>query len=201
MHMTMEAMVKKLVVWTLAVLVSGSILATSLLGPARAEVLETSEGLEPGLAVCYINGMIRHIDEMAGWERQVKCRPGPPLLEVNSKVGKKRVLTSRFSDGVMAVITGYVHLDQTGQYGFLFASNDGVRLMIDERQIVEDPDVHSDRFSDIGFFDVKKPGWYPVTIRYFERRNTSTLRFFWQPPGHEGTMPTIPPEALAHKPQ
>ncbi len=190
---------KKPVHWAVAALTGGGLLLSTLATSANAEVLSSSDGLEPGLAVCYINGMIRHIDEMAEWERQVKCRPGPPLLEVNSKVGKKKVLTSRFSDGVMAVITGYVHLDQTGQYGFVFASNDGVRLEIDGRQILEDPDVHSDRFSDMGFFDVKTPGWYPVTIRYFERKNTSTLRFFWQPPGHEGTMPTVPPDALAHK--
>lgn len=192
---------KKRVHWAVAALASGGILLSSLTATAEAEVLSSNAGLAPGLATCYINGMIRHIDEMASWEDQVPCRPGPALLEVNSKVGKGKVLTSRFSNGVMAIITGYVHLDQTGQYGFVFASNDGVRLEIDGRQIVEDPDVHSDRFSDIGYFDVKTPGWYPVTIRYFERKNTSTLRFFWMPPGHEGTMPTIPPEALAHKPQ
>jgi len=198
--MHVEAKVNKLVLCALAALIGGGVLQAPL-ASARAEMLSSSEGLEPGLGVCYINGMIRHIDEMAGWEDQVKCRPGPPLPTVDYKVGKKTVLTSRFSDGVMAIITGYVHLDQTGEYGFAFASNDGVRLEIDGKQIVEDPDVHSDRYSDIGFFNVKTPGWYPVTIRYFERKNTSTLRFFWQPPGHEGTMPIVPGDALAHKPE
>ncbi len=191
---------KRFAILTAAALIGGGLLQTTV--PASAEeVLASRDGLEPGLAVCYINGKIRHIDEMAEWERQVKCRPGPPLIEVDSKVGSGKVLTSRFSDTVMAVITGYIHLDQTGEYGFLFASNDGVRLEIDGRQIVEDPDVHSDRFSDIGYFNVTAPGWYPLTIRYFERKNTSTLRFFWQPPGHEGTMPIVPAEALGHKPQ
>lgn len=181
----------------------GLLLAGGLLlgGGARAEMLGSAEGLQPGLAVCYINGMIRHIDEMEGWEDQVKCRPGPPLLTVDSKVGDGKVLTSRFSDGVMARITGYIHFAETGDYAFSFASNDGVRLEIDGQMIVEDPDVHSDRFSDIGFFSVKTAGWYPITIRYFERKNTSTLRFFWQPPGQEGTMPTVPADALAHEPE
>jgi len=170
-------------------------------GATQAAMLASDEGLQPGLAVCYINGKIRHIDEMAGWEDQVKCRPGDPLPTVDYKVGTGKVLTSRFSDGVMAVITGYIHLDQPGAWAFSFASNDGVRLEIDGQMIVEDPDVHSDRFSDIGTFQAGKAGWYPLTIRYFERKNTSTLRFFWQPPGGEGTMPIVPGEALAHKAQ
>ncbi|GAB5470041.1 MAG: hypothetical protein Kilf2KO_30710 [Rhodospirillales bacterium] len=188
-------MVKVFLSWSLALLAGGLLLTSA----ARAEVLTSDAGLKPGLAVCYINGMIRHIDEMAEWERQVKCRPGPALPNVDYKVGSKTVLTSRFSDGVMAVITGYIHLDKTGDYAFSFASNDGVRMEIDGRMIVEDPTVHSDRFSDIGTFNVATPGWYPLTIRYFERKNTSTLRLFWQPPGTEGTMPVVPTGALKHQ--
>jgi hypothetical protein len=98
----------------------------------------------------------------------------------------------------MARITGLIHLEAPGLYSFAFESNDGVRLEIDGERIVEDPDVHSDRFSDIGAMEVTEPGWYPLTIRYFERKSTSTLRFFWQPPGTEGSMSLVPAEALAH---
>lgn len=182
-------------------LLSGAVLlAAGSQSAAAAEPLPNADGLQPGLAVCYINGMIRHIDEMEGWESQGTCRPGPPLANLDSKAGKGKVLTSRFSDGVMAVIAGYIHLDRKGQYAFVFASNDGVRLEIGGKRILQDPDVHSDRFSDTGYFDVKTPGWYPIAVRYFERKNTSTLRFFWGAPDEEGTMPIVPPEALAHKP-
>ncbi|MEO1191109.1 MAG: PA14 domain-containing protein [Pseudomonadota bacterium] len=192
-------MMKRLATWTSALLAGGLLLGAS--ASANQGVLTSDAGLKPGLAVCYINGMIRHIDEMAGWEDQVKCRPGPAIPQVDYKVGTNTVLTSRFSDGIMARITGYIHLDKTGDYAFSFASNDGFRMEIDGQEIVEDPDVHSDRFSDIGTFSVSEPGWYPITIRYFERKNTSTLRFFWQPPGTDGTMPIVPAAALKHKPE
>ena len=91
----------------------------------------------------------------------------------------------------MTVIAGYIHLDRKGQYAFVFASNDGVRLEIGGKRILQDPDVHSDRFSDTGYFDVKTPGWYPpgwypIAVRYFERRNTSTLALHLGSAGRRG---------------
>ncbi|MDX1402449.1 MAG: PA14 domain-containing protein, partial [Kiloniellales bacterium] len=95
----------------------------------------------------------------------------------------------------------FILFDTPGAYSFAFESNDGVRLEIGDYMVIEDPDVHADRFSDIGAVIVKEPGWHPITIRYFERKNTATLRFYWQPPGTSGTMPVVPPEALAHLPR
>ncbi len=164
----------------------------------QAQIAAADADFKPGLEVCYMYEFVRHIDEFAEWEKYKKCKPGEPLEMLDSMVGKGIVLTSTSDDGVMAKIKGYIHLDKTGTYGFAFESNDGVRLKIDGNMIVEDPDVHADRFSDIGTMEVSTPGWYPMTIDYFERKNTSTLRFFWNPPGTEGTMPLVPPEALAH---
>lgn len=164
-------------------------------GPVEADPAE----LKPGLSVCYMYELVRHIDEMVELEAKETCTPGEPLAELNSSVGLKNVLTSTGRDGVLARITGLIHLDQPGTYAFAFESNDGVRLEIADRRILEDPDVHADQWSDIGTFEVGEPGWYPLTIRYFERKNTSTIRFYWQPPGTEGTMPLVPAEALAHR--
>ncbi|UTW13862.1 PA14 domain-containing protein [Marinobacterium rhizophilum] len=167
--------------------------------PAQAQTPADASGLQPGLEVCYIDGMIRHIDEMVRLEAKKPCEPGPNLRLLNSSVGGGTVLTSNLNDGVMARITGFIHLDTAGTYLFTFESNDGVRLEIDGQMILEDPDVHSDRYADYGRMEVTEPGWYPLTVRYFERKNTSTLRFFWQPPGTEGTMPRVPADALAHR--
>jgi hypothetical protein len=180
----------------------GAIAGCGLLAGAPASQAQTAgpaDSLEPGLEVCYIYGFVRHIDEMLDQEGRNTCKPGEPLTMLNSRVGAGKVLTSASDNGVMARIAGLIHLDTPGFYSFAFESNDGVRLEIDGEIVVEDPGVHSDRFSDIGAMEVAEPGWHPLTIRYFERKVTSTLRFFWQPPGGEGTMALVPAEALAHK--
>lgn len=183
-------------VWVFSFLVLGGLLAST--PGSRAQVSAGNLEMKPGLAVCYMYYLVRHIDEFADWDMDNKCAPGAPLPHLDWSVGEGKVLTSKSDDGVMAKITGFIHLDKAGSYKFSFESNDGVRLKIDGKLIVEDPDVHSDRFSDIGTMDVTKPGWYPLTIYYFERKSTSTLRFFWKPPGTEGTFPLVPATALTH---
>lgn len=180
------------------VLVLGVAVGWGLVAGARAQTADPAAALEPGLAVCYIYELVRHIDEMIEWEGHRPCKPGESLAMLDSRAGEGKVLTSASADGVMARITGLIHLEATGFYSFAFESNDGVRLEIDGERILEDPDVHGDRFSDIGAMEVTEPGWYPLTIRYFERKSTSTLRFFWQPPDAEGSLSLVPAEALAH---
>ena len=185
-----------IVVWAFVLLTGGGLLAWAPGG--QAQISTANAELKPGLAVCYMYDFVQHIDEFAEWEKYRKCKPGEPLENLDSRVGQGTVLTSESDDGVMAKITGFIHLDKAGVYGFTFESNDGVRLEIDGQMIVQDPEVHGDRYSDIGHMKVVEPGWYPLTIQYFERKNTSTLRFFWRPPGAEGTFPLVPAEALAH---
>jgi len=180
----------------LSAAIAALLLATAV---ARAEPLTSDAGLQPGLAVCYIKAMVRHVDEIYRYDDPGDCEPGAPLKQINYKTGTGRVLTSDWNDGVLAKITGYIHLEQAGEYAFAFESNDGVRLRIDKMLVAQDPDVHKDRFSDLGRFRAQAPGWYPILILYFERRNTSTLRFYWQPPDSTSdTMPLVPPEVLAH---
>jgi hypothetical protein len=111
------------------------------------------------------------------------------------------VLTSDGDDGVGAEITGLIHLAEPGFYSFAVRSNDGFRLWIGGEQILEDPDVHADRYSDIAEFQVTTPGWYPLRMLYFERKNTSTLELYWLPPSLDvDSMPLVPAEVLAHQP-
>ena len=192
--------------WSVKLAALGALLLLAPAG-AGAQMLDPAQPqpdaakLEPGLAVCYIYEMVRHIDQMVDWEGSRDCEPGPPLLELNYSTGEGKVLTSKRNDGVLARITGFIHLDKPGTYTFGFESNDGVRLEISDYMVVEDPGVHSDQYSDLGMIQANAAGWYPLTIRYFERKSTSTLRFYWLPPGGEpGTLPLVPAEVLAHLP-
>lgn len=177
--------------------VLGSVLLVSPPG-AQAQAATASTDRKPGLAVCYMYQFIRHVDEVATWAKSIKCEPGAPLATLDFNGGSAKVLTSNSDDGVMARITGFIRLDKAGAYKFAFESNDGVRLKIDGKQIVEDPGVHDDQFSDLGTMDVAQPGWYPLSVDFFERRVTWTLRLLWRPPGVDGDLAPVPAEVLAH---
>ncbi len=52
--------------------------------------------------------------------------------------------------------------------------------------------------SDDGVGADAEPGWYPLSLWYFERKNTSTLELYWLKPGEEGRLSFVPADALAH---
>jgi hypothetical protein len=182
--------------WAYALVFGAGLLAFA--PDSQAQVPTATGGQKAGLGVCYMYQLIRHVDEIAEWQKTLKCAPGAPLAMLDFDGGTSKVLTSKDSEGVMAQITGFIHLEKVGAYKFAFESNDGVRLKIDGKQIVEDPGVHDDRFSDLGKMEVVKPGWYPLSIDYFQRKATWTLRFLWRQPGVEGDLTPVPAEALTH---
>ena len=183
--------------WACSLLV-GSVLLAWAPG-VQAQVSTASTERKPGLAVCYMYKFIRHVDEITEWAKTLQCEPGAPLLTaLDFDGGTSKVLTSHSDDGVMARITGYIHLDKPGAYKFAFESNDGVRLKIDGKTIVEDPGVHDDQFSELVTMAVAKPGWYPRSVDFFERKVTWTLRLLWKQPGNEGDLAPVPAAYLAH---
>jgi hypothetical protein len=168
-------------------------------GPQPLEPQPAAEALAPGLAVRYYNAFFRLIDEFVEWRQQDPGVPGTPIPDINFRVAGGPVLTSGIVDGVGAEITGLIRLDRPGSYGFLVQSNDGFRLEIGGVQVLEDPDVHADRYSNIAKLSIEKPGWYPLTMLYFQRKGTATIELYWKPPGEEaGSMAFVPAKAFAH---
>ncbi len=182
--------------WACALLAGSGLLASA--PGVQAQTSTTDAERKPGLAVCYMYKFVRHVDEIATWAKQLTCEPGAPLPMLDFYGGSGIVLTSKADDGVLARITGFIHLEKDGAYKFAFESNDGVRLTIDGKKIVEDPGVHDDQFSDLGTMEVTKPGWYPIAVDFFERRITWTLRMLWRMPGVEGDLAPVPAAVLAH---
>jgi RNase P/RNase MRP subunit p29 len=179
-----------------ALVVAAGLLAWAPAGQAQVPAASTEK--KPGLAVCYMYKLIRHVDEITEWAKTLKCESGASLANLDFYGGVSKVLTSTQEDGVMARITGFIHLEKAGAYKFAFESNDGARLKIDGKQIVEDPDVHDDRFSELGTMEATKPGWYPISVDFFERKSTWTLRLLWRQPGVEGDLIPVPTTALTH---
>ncbi|HVR68144.1 MAG TPA: PA14 domain-containing protein [Verrucomicrobiae bacterium] len=146
--------------------------------------------LQPGLAVNYVDVKARHVDEV---EEAGDGEPGPPLPQLDYQSGAGTVLTSDQADMIGARIRGFINFDRPGRWLMATQSNDGVRVRIDGKIVINDPDVHSDQFSMNAEINIATPGWYKLEVTYFERKSTSTLQLYWQPPG--GTEFEIVPAA------
>ena len=159
------------------------------------------KGLEPGLGVLYFKGFYRHVMEMPhGRAAQIHGRPGKSILMLNHRFGKGEVFDSGRSRGVGVQMSGFINFSVPGPYVFMARSNDGVRVYINGEVIVKDEDVHSERDSEPGTIEIKKPCWYPIEVKYFQRKGTATIELYWKEPG-ASRFTVVPAEAYAHMPR
>jgi len=167
--------------------------AETITGLKPAEPQPTAQQLAPGLAVQYTYAIVNHVDELKGR----KLEAGPPLAHLEWKTGTGIVLTSKAREGVGAMISGLLLFDKPGTYGFEITSNDGVRVEVGGKLVHEDPGVHADSTSDRIDVKIDRPGWYPLNVVYFQKRNTATLVVRWIGPGEKGKLVPIPARMLA----
>lgn len=172
-------------------------------GGARAMEVGGLEPLTPqpaagavkaGLRVEYNSVFVRHVDDcvLAGIGRD-----GGIIEALDWANTDGEVLTSGDRDGVCARMRGLFHFPKPGAYIMVMQSNDGVRLTIGGKVIVDDPDVHGDQFSQYATVKIAQAGWYKLFLIYFERKATSTVELYWQPPGaKEFTL--VPASAYGH---
>lgn len=184
----------------------GTLAAAALLmlaGPAAAETFNdlqpanpqpATDAVAPGLAVNYVYLKASHVDAI---ESEGSGEPGEPLPQLNYQSGSGNVLGSDRFDGVGALIRGFVNFPEAGRWLMTAQSNDGVRVRLSGAVIIEDPGVHSDQFSANAEINVTQPGWYEIAVTYFERKSTSTLKLFWQPPG-KNEFEIVPASAFSH---
>ncbi len=184
--------------FVVAVLVGGPAAADEIGGLAPAAPQPAGDQLRPGLAVTYYLAVFNDTSNIPKWARQKGGKPGKPIAMLDYWVGDGEVLTSGRSDEVGAHIQGLIHLSKPGTYTFTTHSNDGIDLKIGGKQIVKDSSVHADRYSDLVTVKITEPGWYPLDLLYFEKRNTATLELYWLQPGESGQLNHVPAEAFAH---
>jgi hypothetical protein len=147
-------------------------------------------------------GKFRHTKEMpTGRSISQLGRPGAPIAFFDHNFGRGEVFASGLSRGIGLEATGFIHLEHPGTYRFKALSNDGIRVWIADRPVVDDGQWHStgDRFSVPLTFQNPRGGWTSIRLRYFQRKGTAALKLYWQPPGSED-FEVIPASAYAHSP-
>lgn len=171
----------------------------SYIEPPEVPVPLLTKDLNSGLAVIYfyyISGT--DIGSLPQGENILKMGvPGPPITNLDNRFKNNEIFQSGAASEVGLEMSGYIRLDKKGSYLFKANSNDGFRLYINNNLIIDDPYYHSDTLSPESVFNVLEPAWYPIKIRYFQRKGTATLQLFWKSPGDD-KFSIVPAEALAH---
>lgn len=165
---------------------------------ALSSAARAADPTEPGLAVLYTYGEFRHVDAIVEREAGGKPSPGKPVLALdNHGNSAKKVLTTNHAKLVGAILSGFIKFPEAGTYQFSMRTNDGTRVLIDGKTILEDPEPHADHDAGPAAVTVATAGWHPIKIYYYQLRGSWTLRVNWSGPGLAGDAP-VGPEYLAH---
>ncbi|MZE79702.1 family 16 glycoside hydrolase [Streptomyces xinghaiensis] len=99
-----------------------------------------------------------------------------------------------FTDNFSAEVTGYLVIPSDGTYTFRLTSDDGSRLTVDGREVIDHDGLHGAEPKD-GSVHLTA-GSHPFRVDYFERGGEQQLTLAWRPPG-AGDFSVVPREALS----
>jgi hypothetical protein len=150
----------------------------------------------PGLTVTYYPQTYRDVSEVDAAAKRGGGRTGPPILQLNRK-SPGSVYGSGMAEGVGMRAEGLLRFPSAGAWTLVALSNDGVSVALSDRVVLQDGDVHADRYSAPATVEVPAAGWYKLAVSYFQRRGTWALQLYWKPPGGKD-LALIPAEAYAH---
>jgi uncharacterized protein (DUF1800 family) len=153
--------------------------------PALTAAQPLPAGARPGLAWRYYEG---------SWDRLPDFSAiAPAGLGLTSGVS---LATAAAKDRYGLRFTGWLQVPAEGFYDLFTNSDEGSRLWIGDRLVVDNDGLHAarDAVGNIGL----AAGWHPVRIEFFERSGDDRLAVSWRGPG--GGRTPIPDSAFAVDP-
>lgn len=97
-------------------------------------------------------------------------------------------------NGFALQFSGYIRIPETGVYIFSCASDDGSRLLIGDRMILENDGVHGIREKSGAI--ALAAGFHPLTVQYFQGRGGRGLKVYMM--GPDMPKAELPAEMLFH---
>ncbi len=91
--------------------------------------------------------------------------------------------------------TGYFEAPATGTYTFQTVSDDGVRLWINNAQVINNWTDHTATTNTAAPMNLLAGFRYPITMEYYDNTGSAVARLLWRTPGN-ATFVTVPKERL-----
>ena len=141
-------------------------------------------GIKPGLKYAY-------------YEKTLDKLPDFATLTANKKGVAERIslepLVNR--DGGALHFEGFVHAPADGLYSFGLRSNDGSKMVLDGKLLIDNDGLH--KAETATQFIALRKGWHTVTVDYFQAGGDLDLSLSWSGPGIKNQI--VPAEAFGHK--
>jgi hypothetical protein len=121
--------------------------------------------------------------------RKISRRPPTRVLTLNNIAfrntgGRWKGLDNSYRNYFVGRFKAYLKIRRSGRYAFKTTSNDGSRLYIDGKQVVNNDGIHGMR-SRVGRVNLKK-GKHTIVVDFFEYRHSAGLYVRWAGPGIRG---------------
>ena len=151
--------------------------------------------LEPGLAAAFIYTGFRNVNDVIKYVPNAQPNKTSTLAQIDGENAAGLIFQAGRYEQYAMHITGYLRFPRPGAWSIQVKSNDGVRVDLDGKKVLEDPDVHADRIAGPVVLNVASAGAAPLEIFYFQNRGAAALVLQWAEPGST-EMKTIPASAF-----
>jgi hypothetical protein len=148
---------------------------------------------KPGLVAEYVDTC----RGLSGFPKPTDWR-WPFLRRIEPKIdypsGEGSFADSKIADHFATRWTGLVRIPAGGEWTFFTESDDGSRLFVDGKQLLDNGGAHGMQEAS-GAITLSK-GDHPIAIDYFDQGGVGGIRFSWKGPGVDKQI--VPGEALFH---
>jgi predicted alpha/beta superfamily hydrolase len=144
------------------------------------------KNLKHGLKYTYYNGVWDSIPDF----QKLKPEKSGTTDSIDLKIAMKK-------DSFAIRYEGYIHIKEKALYYLWINSDDGAKVFIDNKLVLDNDGIHSADFPKISLFPLNS-GYYPLKIEYFEKTGQEDLVFGY---GIGSNPPVIiPKDLLFYKP-
>lgn len=150
------------------------------LGEALPSVSRPNKIKQGGLKYSYYEGSWEKLPDFKKL-KPIQTGLADSLFNINKLPGK-----TNFA----CLFEGYIEIINDGYYVFATVSNDGSKLSLGDKLIIDNDGVHSTESVKSFVLPLKK-GFYPVRLEYFQKDESSSLQLLYLTPGTQNAT-TIP---------
>jgi hexosaminidase len=147
-----------------------------------------------GLAAQGFTGRFRSVDSLEGGEGfdLSDLSPAAP-----SSIPRVTIPEGAPAGSFGLILNGFIRVPRKGIYTFYLSSDDGSRLTVGDRVVVNHDGAHS--MAERAGQTALHRGWHPIELRYFQSGGGYGLRLELEGPGV--TRREVPAHWLAHSPR